>query len=108
MIDAEDDFDDVLLSPRSAITEAISHSGPKPVVIADAQDNAGAGASSDTTGLLSALVESDAQGVILAILNDVEVAAQAHDLGKNAEFSASLGGKVRAGRPAPLRGEISC
>jgi len=93
LIDAETDFDDVLLSPQAAVTEAMVHSGSKPIVIADAQDNAGAGASSDTTGLLNTLVQSNAQGVVLAILNDVDVAAQAHELGKNAEFSASLGGK---------------
>lgn len=93
LIDAENGFGDVLLSPQAAVTEAMAHSGPKPVVIADAQDNAGAGASSDTTGLLSTLVQSNAQGVVLAILNDVDVAAQAHELGINAEFSTSLGGK---------------
>lgn len=92
-LDAENDFDDVLQSPEAAVTEAMAHSGPKPIVIADAQDNAGAGASSDTTGLLTALVRGNAQGVVLAILHDVEVAAQAHALGNNAEFSTSLGGK---------------
>jgi microcystin degradation protein MlrC len=92
-LDAENDFDDILQSPEAAVTEAMAHSGPKPIVIADAQDNAGAGASSDTTGLLKALVRGNAQGVVLAILHDVEVAAQAHGLGKNAVFSTSLGGK---------------
>jgi len=93
LIDAENDFDDALVSPQAAVTEAMAHSGPKPIVIADAQDNAGAGASSDTTGLLNVLVQSNAQGAVLAILNDVEVAAQAHELGENAEFTTSLGGK---------------
>jgi len=106
LIDAENGFEDALLSPQAAITEALAHSGPKPVVIADVQDNAGAGASSDTTGLLSALVQSNAKGVVLAILNDVEVAAQAHELGKNAEFSALLGGKSGQDGQYPYAGRF--
>ena len=46
-MDAEDIFDDDLQSPEAAVSEAMAHTGPKPVVIADAQDNPGAGASSD-------------------------------------------------------------
>ena len=40
----------------------------KPVVLADAQDNAGGGANSDTTGLLRALIEARAEGAVLANL----------------------------------------
>jgi microcystin degradation protein MlrC len=92
-MDAEDIFDDGLQSPESAVAEAMAHTGPKPVVIADAQDNSGAGASSDTTGLLNALVRGNAQGAVLALLDDAEVAAKSHELGVGAEFTASLGGK---------------
>jgi microcystin degradation protein MlrC len=106
LIDAENDFDDDLLSPQAAVTEAMAHSGPKPIVLADAQDNAGAGASSDTTGLLTALIEGSAQGVVLALLNDVEVAAQAHELGKNAEFSTLLGGKSGQDDQHPYAGRF--
>jgi microcystin degradation protein MlrC len=106
LIDAENDFEDVLLSPQAAVTGAMAHSGSKPVVIADAQDNAGAGASSDTTGLLNVLVQSNAQGAVLAILNDVEVAAQAHELGENAEFSTSLGGKSGQAGQTPYVGRF--
>jgi microcystin degradation protein MlrC len=106
LIDAENEFVDVLQSPQAAVTEAMAHSGPKPIVIADAQDNAGAGAPSDTTGLLSALVQANAQGVVLALLNDVEVAAQAHELGENAEFPALLGGKSGQGGQYPYAGRF--
>ncbi|MCP4044497.1 MAG: M81 family metallopeptidase [Gammaproteobacteria bacterium] len=106
LIDAENDFDDVLLSVEEAVTEAMAHVGPRPIVIADAQDNAGAGASSDTTGLLSELVRSKAQGAVLAILNDVEVAAQAHELGKGAEFSTLLGGKSGQDDQYPYAGRF--
>ena len=92
-IDAEDIFNDGLQSPESAVADAMAYTGPKPVVIADAQDNSGAGASSDTTGLLSALVRGNAQGAVLALLDDAEVAAKSHKMGMGAEFMASLGGK---------------
>ena len=93
IIDAEDIFNDGLQSPESAVADAMAYPGHKPVVIADAQDNSGAGASSDTTGLLSALVRGNAQGAVLALLDDAEVAAKSHKMGMGAEFMASLGGK---------------
>jgi microcystin degradation protein MlrC len=92
-IDAEAIFNDGLQSPESAVADAMAYTGPKPVVIADAQDNSGAGASSDTTGLLSALVRGNAQGAVLALLDDAEVAAKSHKMGMGAEFMAFLGGK---------------
>ena len=92
-IDAEDIFNDGLQSPESAVADAMAYPGHKPVVIADAQDNSGAGASSDTTGLLSALVRGNAQGAVLALLDDAEVAAKSHKMGMGAEFMAFLGGK---------------
>jgi microcystin degradation protein MlrC len=104
LVDAEERFEDPLLSPDAAVAEAMAHKGPKPVVIADAQDNPGAGAPSDTTGVLSALVRGNAQGVILAILNDPDVAARAHDMGVGAEFSTLLGGKSGLVNQDPIAG----
>ncbi len=106
LIDAENDFDNVLLSPEAAVTEAMAHKGSKPIVIADAQDNPGAGASSDTTGLLSALVQGNAQGVVLALLDDAEIATKAHELGVDGEFSALLGGKSGQEGQHPFEGRF--
>ncbi len=105
-LDAEDIFDDGLLPPDVAVVEAMAHEGPGPVVIADAQDNAGAGASSDTTGLLDALVRGNAQGAVLALLDDAEVAANAHELGIGAEFPAFLGGKSGQEGQSPFEGRF--
>jgi len=93
MNNAEGDFDNKMLTPKDAVKEGMAHKGAKPIVIADAQDNAGAGASSDTTGVLTALVQEGAQKAILGMLVDPEIAAKAHELGVGAEFSAALGGK---------------
>lgn len=105
-VEAEGVFDDVLLSPDAAVAQANAHTGTKPIVIADAQDNAGAGASSDTTGLLNALLNGRAQGVVLALLDDAEVAAKAHKLGIDAEFVASLGGKSGQEGQQPYEGRF--
>lgn len=96
-LDAESQFDCSLMSPDDAVTLAMelatASRDEKPVVIADAQDNPGAGASSDTTGMLDALVRGNAQGAVLALLDDPEVAQKAHEDGIGAEFSTALGGK---------------
>jgi microcystin degradation protein MlrC len=65
----------------------------KPVVIADAQDNPGAGGTSDTTGLLESLLRQGAQRAVLAMLYDPLVTNRAHELGVGAEFDADLGAK---------------
>jgi len=106
LIDAESYFDNDMLSPEAAVKEAMANSGSKPIVIADAQDNAGAGASSDTTGLLSALVECEAQSAVLAMLVDVKIASMAHELGVEAVFSASLGGKSGQEGQYPFEGRF--
>jgi microcystin degradation protein MlrC len=96
LLDAEPTFDDQLISPQEAVSRAMART-QGPTVIADAQDNAGAGASSDTVGMLDALVEGGAQGAVLALLDDAEAASAAHSAGIGAELSLALGGK--SGQP---------
>ncbi len=105
-LDAEDIFEDKLISSEAAVAEAIAHTGTKPVVIADAQENPGAGASSDTTELLDALVRGNAHGAVLALLDDAETALKAHELGVGAEFSAFLGGKSGQDGQYPFEGRF--
>lgn len=107
LIAAEPDFDCSLLSPEDAVAQATSlaASGNGPVVIADVQDNPGAGGSSDSTGLLRALVEGKAQGAILGMLCDPDMAAQAHAAGVGAEIRAALGGKAGP-HPGPFEGRF--
>lgn len=93
LLRAEGRFDHALLTPEQAVARAIAAAPGKPVVIADVQDNPGAGASSDTTGLLVELVRQGARGVMLGLMHDPGIAALAHSLGAGAEFEAPLGGK---------------
>jgi microcystin degradation protein MlrC len=89
----ETEFDSALLTAEVAVAKAMSYTGAKPVVIADVQDNPGAGATSDTTGLLKALVQGKATNAVLALLHDPECAVTAHELGVGAVFKTALGGK---------------
>ena len=94
------------LTPGAAVAQAIASNAHKPYVLADVQDNCGAGATSDTTGLLRALVEQGADGAVLGILVDGEVAAQAHAAGQGAEIDVSLGGKLFTTGDPPFKGRF--
>ena len=56
------------LTPGEAVSQAIVSNAHKPYVLADVQDNCGAGATSDTTGLLRALVEQGADRAVVGAL----------------------------------------
>ncbi|HSF94731.1 MAG TPA: M81 family metallopeptidase [Thermohalobaculum sp.] len=104
---AEAAFDCTLLSAEDAVARAmaVSAEAGRPVVIADVQDNPGAGGTSDTTGLLRALVSGGARGAVLGMLNDPEIAARAHALGEGGTFEAPLGGKAGLA-PDPFQGRF--
>lgn len=91
-----------LLSPSDAVRRAmaLAERAGKPVVIADTQDNPGAGGDSNTTGLLHALLAEGAGrrfpgGVALGLLHDPEAAAAARAAGVGASLELSIGRAVR-------------
>jgi microcystin degradation protein MlrC len=92
---SEPDFAAPLLGPDEAVIEAmkIAQTASRPVVIADTQDNPGAGGTGDTTGMLAALVRNDAQGAVLGIFYDPDAAAAAHRAGEGGDIAVALGGK---------------
>jgi len=95
-IDArEASFAGAVLPAEEAVAEAIrlSKGARKPIVIADTQDNPGAGGHGDTTGMLSELIRQKAEGALLALINDDESAAACHAAGEGATVALSLGGK---------------
>lgn len=90
-----------LLSARDAVAQAITLAGraAQPVVIADTQDNPGAGGDSNTTGLLHALLAQGAGRrypgqVALGLLFDPAAARAAHAAGTGAELDLTLGTAV--------------
>lgn len=96
---AEPAFNGKAYAPEEAVRKAmeIAKTASRPVVISDTQDNPGAGGSSDTTGMLRALVACDAQDAALGNFHDPAAARLAHAAGEGAEITLALGGK--SGRP---------
>ncbi|PJX13503.1 microcystin degradation protein MlrC [Halomonas sp. 141] len=95
------------LTPKEAVAEAmrLANGENRPVVIADTQDNPGAGGDATTTGMLRALVEADAQDAALGLICDPAAAAKAHAVGEGARILLALGGEPSVG-DAPLEAEF--
>jgi microcystin degradation protein MlrC len=70
----------------------LARAADRPVIIADTQDNPGAGGSGRTTGILAELVRSGATGAVVGLLCDEAAAGAAHAAGEGAELVLSLGG----------------
>ncbi len=105
---AEDELHNPLVPATDAVAKArqIAGSALKPVLIADAQDNPGAGATGDTTGVLSALVEGGAQNAVIGMLWDPETAAIAHKAGAGAEIDVAIGGKFPQLGTGPFKARV--
>ena len=104
----ESEFDGELHSPHDGVRKAIAIAGAasRPVVIADTQDNPGAGGDSDTTGMLRALVDNDAPRAALGMMVDPEAALAAHQAGVGSAINIALGGKSRVPGDAPFEAEF--
>jgi microcystin degradation protein MlrC len=63
----------------------------RPIILADTQDNPGAGGNSDSVGLLEALVRNRAEAAVFANLYDPKTAEIAHRAGQGAEISLGIG-----------------
>jgi microcystin degradation protein MlrC len=87
----EDDFDGRIFSPDEGVRHAmeLAKAATRPIVIADTQDNPGAGGDSDTTGMLRALVRNNAKA--------------AHAAGVGATVTLALGGKSGIPGDAPYK-----
>jgi microcystin degradation protein MlrC len=85
---------------------AIARTASRPVVIADTQDNPGAGAPSNTTGLIGELLRQKAERAIVGIVHDPKAAAAAHAGGVGATVPTLGGGGEGPGQeplPGPWR-----
>ncbi len=99
----EDDFDGRIYLPDEGVRLAmeLAKSATKPIVIADTQDNPGAGGDSDTTGMLRALVRNKAERAATGVIYDPESAKAAHAAGVGATVRLKLGGKSGIPGDAP-------
>jgi microcystin degradation protein MlrC len=101
----EDDFDGRIYSPDEGVQLAmqLANTASKPIIIADTQDNPGAGGDSDTTGMLRALVRNRAEQAATGVIYDPESARAAHEAGRGATITLSLGGKSGISGDAPYQ-----
>lgn len=107
VLDAESAFGGVLYNAHDVVKKALalSENDGGPVVIADAQDNPGAGSDSDTTGILRAMIQSGARDAAIGLIVDPESAAQAHAAGVHNRVRLKLGGKSGTPGDEPLEAE---
>jgi len=106
-----------ILPAREAVVQALAlaEGAARPVVIADTQDNPGAGGDSNTTGMLHALLAQGAGKrfpgqVALGLMYDAAAARAAAEAGVGAELELALGTAVPTftGQPSdpPVRGRF--
>ena len=102
---AEGDFGNPLIPAAEAVRRAmtVSAGSTRPVVICDPQDNPGAGAVGDSTGLLAALIDEAAAEACIGVIWDPDSAAQAHAAGEGAMIETSIGGKFPEVGGPPVR-----
>ncbi len=106
--DAEPEFALDLYEPDAAVARAAQHGEPgAPVVLADTQDNPGAGGNGDTTGLLAALLARDPHDAVLGLLIDGASARQAHEVGLGRSARFSLGETSGVPGHVPLSAEFT-
>ena len=94
VLDAEPALAGQTYDPDEGVKEAmrLAEGATRPVIIADTQDNPGAGGDSNTTGMLKALVRQNAQRAALGNMVDPKAAAAAHAAGEGAEITIGMGG----------------
>jgi microcystin degradation protein MlrC len=105
VVSHESDFDGRIYSPDEGVTYAmeLAKTASKPVIIADTQDNPGAGGDSDTTGMLRALVRNNASKAAIGVICDPQSAKAAHAAGRGATVTLALGGKSGIAGDAPYK-----
>ncbi len=100
----ESDFDGRIYTPDEGVRHAmeLAARASKPIIIADTQDNPGAGGDSDTTGMLRALVRNNATRAAIGVICDPASAKAAHAAGVGATVTLALGGKSGITGDAPF------
>ena len=106
LAEAEDGFRGQCFTPSEGVRAAMAQA-QGPVILVDTQDNPGAGGNSDTTGMLRALVEADAQNAAIGLMVDPDAAAAAHAAGAGARIMLDLGGRSGIPGDAPFRGTFT-
>ncbi|AZS79077.1 M81 family metallopeptidase [Achromobacter spanius] len=108
VLELEPQWSPDFLEPADAVrrAQALAAGARRPIVIADTQDNPGAGGDANTTGMLRALVDADAQNAALGLLYDPEAVRAATAAGIGQTVTLSLGGQSGVAGDAPFTGDF--
>lgn len=100
----EEEFAGQVYTPEAGVREAmrLAEGAARPVVIADTQDNPGAGGDSDTMGMLKALVACGARRAAIGNVFDPAAARVARAAGVGASITLALGGRSGVPGDSPL------
>ena len=104
IMESEAAFAGRAFTPDEGVREAmrIAKDASRPVVIADTQDNPGAGGDSNTMGMLKALLRNGAENAAIGLIIDPAAARAAHAAGEGAEITIPLGGQSGIAGDSPL------
>jgi microcystin degradation protein MlrC len=104
--EAEEGFAGRIWQPSEAVAYARAEAPKRqgPIILADTQDNPGAGGNADTVGLLEALVAGHAEDAVFANLYDPKTAEIAHRAGLGAEVTLGIGAWSGMAGHHPFRG----
>ncbi len=96
-----------LYTPDEAVIEAmrLAEGATKPVLLADVQDNPGAGGTSDTVGLLRALIAHRAKGAVIGMIVDPAAAEMATAAGEGALLECGIGAKIGYAGELPVEAQ---
>jgi microcystin degradation protein MlrC len=102
----EGEFALELLSVEQAIAMLSREPPPRgrPVILADTQDNPGAGGNADTMSLIKALVASATGKVLAGVICDPAAAVRAHAAGEGATVELRLGARTGTAGETPMAG----
>lgn len=100
----EGEFALELLTVDQAVAMLSREPAPRgrPVILADTQDNPGAGGNADTMSLIKALVASGTRKVLAGVICDPEAAERAHAAGEGASVELRLGARTGSALETPL------
>jgi microcystin degradation protein MlrC len=105
--DAEKEFVLELHSPEEAVRRAMRTGRVgRPTVLADTQDNPGAGGNGDTTGLLVTMLAMNPPDAVLGVMIDPHTAHRAHAVGVDNSAEFSIGGLAGVPGIAPVQGRF--
>jgi microcystin degradation protein MlrC len=93
-----------LWQPDEAVIEAmrVASHATKPVILADVQDNPGTGGTSDTVGLLRALIRHKAKGAVIGMIVDEAAAEAAKAAGEGNLLKRGIGAVVGFAGETPV------